>query len=66
MGRKVWGLGGWFGLGRAGFRLARGGVGLGCDGFWGCGLGVWGGTGWVRGLAGRVSGPAKLRLGMGG
>ena len=36
MGREVWGLGGWFGLGRAGFRLRGVVLGLGVMGF-----GVW-------------------------
>ena len=49
-----------FGLGRAGFGLARGGVGIGRDRFWECGFGVWGGTGLVRGLLGRLVGLGAL------
>ena len=37
-----------FGLGRADFPLAQGGVGLARGGFWECGFGVWGGIGWDR------------------
>ena len=54
-----------FGLGRAGFGFVRGDIGSGCDGFGECGFGVWGGTGLVRGLAGRVFGSGELCGGMG-
>ena len=43
----------------------RVGVGIGLYGFWECGLGVWGGTGWVRGLVGQVLGLDGLCWGMG-
>ena len=42
----------------------RVGVGIGLYGFWECGLGVWGGTGWVRGLVGQVLGLDGLCWGM--
>ena len=41
-----------FGLGRADFPLAQGGVGLARGGFWECGFGFCGGTGWVLRLVG--------------
>ena len=51
----------------------RTGFGLGCDGFWveawgfgGCGFGVWGGTGWVRGLVCWVFGLVVLCRDMSG
>ena len=42
------------------------GVGSGSDGFWGMIFGVWGGTGWVRGLVGWFFGSGELCCGMGG
>ena len=53
------------GPGRTRFGLMRVGVGIGRDGFWECGLGVWGGTGWVRGLVGQVLGLGGLCCDMG-
>ena len=50
MGGWVWVLGYCFWLARAGFGFARGDAGIRRDGFWECGFGVWGGTGWVRSL----------------
>ena len=66
MGGGVEVLGGCFGLGRTGLGLARGGVGLGCDGFWDMVLGGYGGTGWVRRLVGWILGADVLYWGMGG
>ena len=50
MGLKCWGV--VLGLGGLIWGLCEGGVGLGCDGFWGMILGGWGGKDWVRRLAG--------------
>ena len=54
------------GLGGLVWGLREGGVGLGCDGFWGMVLGGCGGTGWVRRLVGWVLGVDVLCWGMGG
>ena len=54
------------GLGGLVWALREGGVGLGCDAFWGMVLGGCGGTGWVRRLVSWVLGAGMLCWGMGG
>ena len=52
MGDWFWGLGACLGLGRADSGPARGGGETGSDGFWDCGFGLWGRTGWDVGESG--------------
>ena len=64
MGYWVCGMWGCFGCRRVSLGFARDRVGIGCDGFGGCGFGVWGWAGLVRRLVGQVWGLGGLCWGM--